>query len=326
MGSVKLLITGGAGFIGSNLVEHFIQDDRVSLVRVLDDLSTGDVENIQEFIGHPKFEFIQGDICDYNTCLQATEGIHKITHQAALGSVPRSIDNPMRSTEVNILGTVNILHAAVKNGVDRVVLACSSSTYGDSVELPKQEDRIGNPISPYAVTKFSIEQFAAVFQRHYGLNYVGLRYFNVFGPRQNPDNPYAAVIPIFCKAFIENRQPVINGDGKTSRDFTYVANAVQANDRALFTENSDALNQIYNVACHDRVSLNQMVAALQKITGKLIQPQYGPERAGDVKHSEADITKIEDRLGYRPTVYFEEGLAKVYDWYVHHYQNVLKGL
>lgn len=315
MGSVKLLITGGAGFIGSNLVEHFIQDDRVSLVRVLDDLSTGYVENIQEFIGHPKFEFIQGDICDYNTCLQATEGIHKITHQAALGSVPRSIDNPMRSTEVNILGTVNILHAAVKNGVDRVVLACSSSTYGDSVELPKQEDRIGNPISPYAVTKFSIEQFAAVFQRHYGLNYVGLRYFNVFGPRQNPDNPYAAVIPIFCKAFIENRQPVINGDGKTSRDFTYVANAVQANDRALFTENSDALNQIYNVACHDRVSLNQMVATLQKITGKSIQPQYGPERAGDVKHSEADITKIKDRLGYHPTVYFEEGLAKVYDWY-----------
>ena len=320
MESVKLLITGGAGFIGSNLVEHFINDNRISIVRVLDDLSTGSFDNIREFIKHPKFEFLQGDICDYSTCLKATEGIDKISHQAALGSVPRSIDNPMRSTQVNILGTVNLLHAAVKNGVNRVVLACSSSTYGDSDELPKEENRIGNPLSPYAVTKFSIEQFAAVFKRHYGLNYIGLRYFNVFGPRQSPDNPYSAVIPIFCKAFIDNRRPTINGDGETSRDFTYVANVLQANDIALFNANENAINQIYNVACQDRISLNQMVDVLHKITGKSIQPEYGPHRAGDVKHSEADITKIKERLGYKPTIYFEEGLSKTYNWYEKSYQ------
>jgi UDP-N-acetylglucosamine/UDP-N-acetylgalactosamine 4-epimerase len=312
---VKLLITGGAGFIGSNLVEHFLSDDRVSLVRVLDDLSNGYYENIEEFEAHPKFEFIEGDICDYQACLDATRDIDKITHQAALGSVPRSIENPMRTTEVNILGTVNVMHAAVENGVERVVLACSSSTYGDSKELPKVESRIGKPLSPYAVTKFSIEQFADVFQQVYGLSFVGLRYFNIFGPKQNPDNPYAAVIPIFCQAFIDGKRPTINGDGHTSRDFTYVANAVQANDRALFSENGDALNQIYNVACNDRVSLNEMVEALKEISGKEIEPEYGPERPGDVKHSEADISKISDRLDYKPEVFFKEGLKAVYEWY-----------
>ena len=192
MKPINLLITGGAGFIGSNLVEHFLKDDRVSLIRVLDDLSNGYYENIAEFEGHPKFEFIEGDICDYPTCIKACEDIDMISHQAALGSVPRSIENPMRSTEVNILGTVNILHAAVERNVSRVVLACSSSTYGDHPDLPKVEEKIGKPLSPYAVTKFSVEQMADVFNMTYGLDYVGLRYFNVFGPKQNPDNPYAA--------------------------------------------------------------------------------------------------------------------------------------
>lgn len=319
----KILITGGAGFIGSNLVERAINDVRVSMVRVLDDLSTGYFSNIEQYMDHPKFEFIEGDICDYLTCLEATKEIDFISHQAALGSVPRSIANPMRSTEVNVLGTINIMHAAVTNQVKRVILACSSSTYGDSKELPKVESRIGNPLSPYAVTKFAIEQFADVFHKTYGLDYIGLRYFNVFGPRQNPDNPYAAVIPIFCKAFLNDNQPIINGDGQTSRDFTFVDNAVQANMLAMFTQNSDALNQIYNVACNDRVSLNDMVQSLQRITGKNILPVFGPERPGDVKHSEADISKIKSLLGYSPTVYFEEGLSKVYEWYKTEFFNLV---
>lgn len=312
---INLLITGGAGFIGSNLVEHFLNDERVALVRVLDDLSNGYYENIAEFKDHPRFEFIKGDITDYQTCLKATEGIHKISHQAALGSVPRSIENPMRSTEVNILGTVNVLHAAVKNGVERVILACSSSTYGDHPGLPKVEDKIGNPLSPYAVTKFSVEQFADVFSRTYGLDYIGLRYFNIFGPKQNPDNPYAAVIPIFCKAFIDSKQPTINGDGITSRDFTFVDNAVLANDLALFTENQEALNQIYNTACGDQVSLNEMVQMLAEISGKDIKAEYGPERPGDVKHSKADISKIIALLNYDPQVKFRQGLEQVFQWY-----------
>ncbi|HBF19639.1 MAG: LPS biosynthesis protein WbpP [Owenweeksia sp.] len=315
MKKTNLLITGGAGFIGSNLVEYFLQDERVGLVRVLDDLSNGYYENIREFESHPRFEYVKGDICNYDTCLKAMEGIHRISHQAALGSVPRSIENPMRSTEVNILGTVNILHAAVEKKIERVILACSSSTYGDSQELPKVEDRIGTPLSPYAVTKFSIEQFADVFHRTYGLNYIGLRYFNVFGPRQNPDNPYAAVIPIFCKAFLKGERPTINGDGNTSRDFTYVTNAIRANELALFTENENALNTIYNTACGEQVTLNEMIGFLQEISGKNIEAIYGPERAGDVRHSKADISKISSKLGYRPQVKMREGLAQVYEWY-----------
>lgn len=319
---INLLITGGAGFIGSNLVEHFLDDPRIAKIRVLDDLSNGYQQNIDEFSSHPKFEFMKGDISDYETCLKACDGIDKITHQAALGSVPRSIVNPMRSTEVNVLGTVNLLHAAVEKKVNRIVLAFSSSTYGDHPGLPKVEDKIGNPLSPYAVTKYSVEQFSAVFARTYGLDFVGLRYFNIFGPRQNPKNPYAAVIPIFCNAFIEDKQPTINGDGITSRDFTYVANAVQANDRGLFTENKEALNQVYNVACGDQVSLNEMVEMLRDITGKNIQATYGPERAGDVKHSKADISKIETLLGYKPEIRFREGLETVYQWYVDHKDSI----
>jgi len=311
----KILITGGAGFIGCNLVRHFLNQHFVSLVRVIDDLSNGYLENLDPFLNHPKFEFVKGDICDYQTCLDVTQNIHKITHQAALGSVPRSIQNPMRSAEVNVMGTINILHAAHVNGVERVVLACSSSTYGDSPDLPKIEERIGRPLSPYAVTKFSVEQFADVFYKTYGLNYIGLRYFNVFGPFQSPTNPYAAAIPLFCKAFIDNKSPTIFGDGETSRDFTFIDNAVLANELALFSPNSEALNQIYNVACGERISLNQVVQHLQSISGKNIQPIYGQERKGDVKHSLADISKIKSLLGYAPIVSFEEGLQKAYEWY-----------
>jgi len=312
---INLLITGGAGFIGSNLVEHFLEDDRVGLVRVLDNLSNGYIENIQEFFDHPRFEFIQGDIRDYDTCLKACEGIHKISHQAALGSVPRSIENPMQSTEVNILGTVNLMYAAVQQKVERIILAFSSSTYGDHPDLPKVEENIGNPLSPYAVTKAAIEQFAYVFGKTYGLNWVGLRYFNVFGPKQNPDNPYAAVIPIFAKAFLTGGEITVNGDGETSRDFTYVQNAVQMNELSLFTEKREALNQIYNTACSDRVSLNEMIEELQKLTKVSVKVNYGEERLGDVKHSEASIKKAQNYLKYSPEYSFKSGLSETIEWY-----------
>ncbi len=313
--ATRLLITGGAGFIGSNLVERFLEDPRVELVRVVDDLSNGYMENVEPFLSHPRYEFVRGDICDYDTCRRVMRDITKVTHQAALGSVPRSLENPMRTNEVNVGGTVNILHAAKEEGVERIVLAFSSSTYGDSRELPKVEERIGRPLSPYAVSKYAAELYAEVFARTYGLPFVGLRYFNIFGPRQNPTNPYAAVIPIFCKAFLDGVPPKINGDGNTTRDFTYVENALLANELALFTEDRSALNQVYNVACGEQVSLNQMVDMLRHISGKDLQPVYGPERPGDVRHSHADISKIRRYLGYEPRVYMQEGLRHVYQYY-----------
>lgn len=316
MKPIKLLITGGAGFIGSNLVEHFLNDERVAQVRVLDDLSNGYYENIAEFERHPKFEFIEGDICDYDTCLKACEGIDKVSHQAALGSVPRSIENPMRTNEVNVGGTVNMLNAAKEQGVDRIILAFSSSTYGDHPGLPKVEDKIGRPLSPYAVSKAAIEQYADVFGKTYGLDWIGFRYFNIFGPKQNPNNPYAAVIPIFCKAFLEHGELTINGDGETSRDFTFVENAVLLNELGLFTANQEALNQIYNGACGDQISLNDMVCMLESISGKKVNVTYGPERPGDVKHSKANIHKAQSLLGYSPKVRFTSGLQKVYNWYL----------
>jgi UDP-N-acetylglucosamine 4-epimerase len=314
---INLLITGGAGFIGSNLVEHFLQDERVGLVRVLDNLSNGYIENIQEFFDHPRFEFIEGDIRDYETCLTACEGIHKISHQAALGSVPRSIENPMQSTEVNILGTVNLMYAAVQQKVERIILAFSSSTYGDHPGLPKVEGQIGNPLSPYAVTKAAIEQFAGVFGKTYGLNWIGLRYFNVFGPKQNPNNPYAAVIPIFCKAVVNGDTIYVNGDGETTRDFTFVQNVVLANELSLFTEKNSSLNEIYNIACGERISLNEILKILKKHVEAEINVVYREFREGDIKHSLAEITKIKEGLGYKPVVYFSEGLSKTFNWISH---------
>jgi len=311
----SILVTGGAGFIGSNLVESLLKRDDVGLVRVLDDLSTGYWENVREFQGNSKYEFIEGSITDYSTCEKALKGIDLVSHQAALGSVPRSIENPIRTNNVNVNGTLNILNASKDLGVKRVVLAFSSSTYGDSKELPKVEDRIGRPLSPYAASKVMCEHLAHVYHKTYGLDYIGLRYFNIFGPRQNPDNPYAAVIPIFCKAFIEGKPIIINGDGETSRDFTFVKNAVLANELALFTEDENALNEVFNVACGEQTSLNEMVRTLERISRNKVEVNYKEERRGDVKFSLADISKISNKLGYEPNITFEEGLEDVYSWY-----------
>jgi UDP-N-acetylglucosamine 4-epimerase len=322
----RFLVTGGAGFIGSNIVEYLLKYG-AGHVRVLDNLSNGYFENIKDFMHLPNFEFILGDIRDFDTCKKAIEGMDFVTHQAALGSVPRSIGDPITSNEVNISGFLNIL-TAVKDAphVKQMVYAASSSTYGDSPKLPKVEGNEGKPLSPYAVTKLVNELYADVFSRVYGLHSIGLRYFNVFGPKQNPNNPYAAVIPIFCKAFIEDKQPTINGDGLTSRDFTFVENAVQANIKALLigiTDSSTNSNhttkltkhEVFNMACGDQVTLNEMVEMLKELSGKNISANYGPERVGDVKHSKASIEKISNFLQYNPQFRFQKGLEIVFEWY-----------
>lgn len=316
---MRILITGGAGFIGSNLVEHFLRKPGVELVRVLDNLATGSLKNIEEFKSNPKFEFLSGDIRDYATCTEACAGIDLISHQAALGSVPRSINDPLTTNEVNITGTLNIFTAAKEKRVRRVVYAASSSTYGDHPGLPKVEDKIGNPLSPYAVTKFVNELYAKVYANAYGLQTVGLRYFNVFGPKQNPAGPYAAVIPLFIKAVLDNEPPTINGDGEHSRDFTYVANAVHANDCALFSENVNAINQVYNIAVGEQTSLNQLFEMIKEIAGSDLAAKYGPERKGDVKHSLADISKAKELLGYRPEVTIRQGMKTTFEWYRQHH-------
>lgn len=318
---MRILVTGGAGFIGSNLVEHLVGRPDVTLVRVLDNLATGSLKNIEPFQTNPKFEFIEGDIRDYNTCLTACEGIDLISHQAALGSVPRSIKDPLTSNEVNVTGTLNIFTAAKEQGVQRVVYAASSSTYGDHPGLPKVEDKIGNPLSPYAVTKYVNELYARVYANVYGLKLIGLRYFNVFGPKQNPQGPYAAVIPLFVKSILNNEPPTINGSGEHSRDFTFVDNAVHANVCALFTQNPEAVNQVYNIACGEQTTLNQLFEDLKSIAGSDLAPFYGPERAGDVKHSLADISKAQTLLEYNPPVRVRDGLKKTMEWYrqQHHF-------
>jgi UDP-N-acetylglucosamine/UDP-N-acetylgalactosamine 4-epimerase len=312
---MHILVTGGAGFIGSNLVEELLKDARVASVRVLDNLATGSLKNIDEFRENQKFRFIEGDIRDYETCLVACDGIDFISHQAALGSVPRSINDPLTSNDVNITGTLNIFTAAKEKKVKRIVYAASSSTYGDHPGLPKVEDIIGNPLSPYAVTKYVNELYAKVYANLYGMQITGLRYFNIFGPKQNPQGPYAAVIPLFAEAVLENKPPTINGDGNHSRDFTYVANAVKANILAMFTENAEAVNQVYNIACGHQTSLNELFNQLKKFAGSSIQPVYGPERKGDVKHSLADISKAKKLLDYQPAISVSEGLKKTFDWY-----------
>jgi UDP-N-acetylglucosamine 4-epimerase len=351
----KFLVTGGAGFIGSNIVEYLIKYN-AGHVRVLDNLSNGYFENIKDFMGLPNFEFILGDIRNFETCKKAMEGMDFVSHQAALGSVPRSISDPLTSNEVNVSGFLNIL-TAVKDApnIKRMVYAASSSTYGDSAALPKVEGKEGNPLSPYAVTKLVNELYADVYSKAYGLNTIGLRYFNVFGPKQNPNNPYAAVIPIFCKAFIEGKQPTINGDGLTSRDFTFVENAVQANIRAMLfgietendledvklgglaessfevgrfggLENNETnpqthkpsnlyKHEVLNMACGDQVTLNEMITMLNQLSGQQIAPIYGPERKGDVKHSKASIDKISTFLNYEPQFRFQKGLEIVFEWY-----------
>ncbi|MCZ2458728.1 MAG: SDR family oxidoreductase [Chitinophagales bacterium] len=313
---MKIMVTGGAGFIGSNLVERLLKDERVSAVRVLDNLATGTLENIKEFFSNSKFQFLEGDIRDYETCMIACEGMDLISHQAALGSVPRSIKDPITSNNVNITGTLNIFTAAKEKGIKRVVFAASSSTYGDHPGLPKKEDIIGKPLSPYAITKYVNELYAKVYGDLYGLETIGLRYFNIFGPRQSPQGPYAAVIPIFITHLLENKPPVINGDGSHSRDFTFVENAVQANLLALFTNNKNAVNQVYNIACGKRTSILELFELLAGFASSTVKPSFGPERTGDVKNSLADISKAEQLLGYSPSVSVEEGLKKTFGWYL----------
>jgi UDP-N-acetylglucosamine/UDP-N-acetylgalactosamine 4-epimerase len=312
---MRILVTGGAGFIGSNLAEKLLNDKRVSFVRVLDNLATGSLKNIANLTNDPRFEFLQGDIRQYDTCLAACDTIDLVTHQAALGSVPRSIADPLTTNDVNINGTLNIFTAAKEKNIKRVVYAASSSTYGDHPGLPKVEDKIGNPLSPYAVTKYVNELYARVYSNLYNVQFIGLRYFNIFGPKQNPQGPYAAVIPLFVKGLLENKAPQINGDGSHSRDFTYVDNAAQANILALFTENPEAANQVYNIACGHQTSLLELFNYLKHEANSDLQPVHGPERMGDVKHSLADISKAKELLHYHPAVTVEEGMQKTFRWY-----------
>jgi len=312
---MRVLVTGGAGFIGSNLTEKLLDDERVSLVRVLDNLATGSLKNIKPFLSNPKFEFLEGDIRQFDTCLTACNKIDLISHQAALGSVPRSIVDPLTSNEVNITGTLNIYTAAKEKNIKRVGYAASSSPYGDHPGLPKTEDTIGNPLSPYAVTKYVMELYAGVFANLYNMQFIGLRYFNIFGPRQNPQGPYAAVIPLFVKGLLEHQSPKINGDGSHSRDFTYVDNAASANILALFTDNAAAINQVYNIACGQQTTLLQLFEILREYNESPLQPVLGPERKGDVKHSLADISKAIMLLNYKPDTSVREGLRKTFSWY-----------
>ncbi|WP_370088936.1 SDR family oxidoreductase [Ekhidna sp.] len=308
----KVLVTGGAGFIGSNLIEELLS--KGYQVVCLDNLSTGSKKNIEEFLDNQRFEFIEGDILDYNLLLKCTKGTYGVLHQAALGSVPRSIKDPITSNRVNVEGTLNVFKACVENEVERVIYAASSSTYGDSQELPKREDKIGKPISPYGVTKLVNEIYADVFQKVYGLNTIGLRYFNVFGPKQDPNGAYAAVIPLFIKAILSGNQPIINGDGNHSRDFTFVKNVVQANIKAL-EASADKFNGVYNVACGDRTTLNELVDYINEIVGVDIKPLYKKEREGDIKHSLADISKAREMLSYDPEYSIKKGLKDTIDWY-----------
>lgn len=315
----SFLITGGAGFIGSNLLEYLVQYEAGRIV-VLDNLSTGYLENIEEFVQLPNVEFIKGDIRDYKTCLDSLAGIDYVLHQAALGSVPRSVDDPITTNEVNITGFLNVLTAAKEQNVKRLVFAASSSTYGDSVELPKREEKIGNPLSPYAVTKYVNELYADVFSKVYGFHSVGLRYFNVFGPKQNLNGPYAAVIPLFINNYLEGKSSVINGDGLTSRDFTFVANVVQANVKALLL--SDLMNyEVFNVACNEQTSLNELVILIGNELGNTIPPTYAPERRGDVKHSLADISKAVKTLDYQPEIKFSEGIKYTISFFQESFAN-----
>jgi UDP-N-acetylglucosamine 4-epimerase len=316
------LVTGGAGFIGSNIVEYLLKYG-AGEVRVLDNFSTGFRQNLNRFLLHKNFELIEGDIRDLETCKDAVKGMDYVLHQAALGSVPRSINDPLTTNSVNINGFLNILLASTGEKVRRVIYAASSSTYGDSIELPKTEDHIGNPLSPYAVTKYVNELYAGVFSKVYKLETIGLRYFNVFGQRQSPEGAYAAVIPKFVKQLMDYESPVINGDGGNSRDFTYIDNVVQVNIKAVLTDNANAINQVYNVAYGERTNLNQLIGYLKKCLVEIdpeiarVKIKYGPNRAGDVAHSLASIKKARELLNYNPMYSVKDGLKEAITWYAH---------
>ncbi|QIL76381.1 SDR family oxidoreductase [Hymenobacter sp. HDW8] len=312
--NLTFLVTGGAGFIGSNLVEYLLKYG-AGRVRVLDNYSNGFRKNVRLFEGHPALEVIEGDIRDPQVCRDACRGANVVLHQAALGSVPRSINDPIKSNDVNVGGFVNMLVAAKEANVQRFVYAASSSTYGDSPHLPKVEDRIGKPLSPYAVTKYANELYADVFGKTYGMPIIGLRYFNIFGPRQDPNGAYAAVIPLFIDAVLQGKAPRMNGDGGQTRDFTFVENCVQANIRAALTTNPAALNEVYNIAVADRTSLNDLFNILKEEAGSDITPEYGPDRPGDIRDSLADISKAKNLLSYDPQIRIREGLQQTLAWF-----------
>lgn len=316
----SFLVTGGAGFIGSNLVEYLLKYG-AKKVRVLDNLSTGFQKNIDLFIGNPSFEFIEGDIRNLEDCQKACQGMDYVSHQAALGSVPRSINDPITTNDVNISGFLNMLVAVRDQKVKRMIYAASSSTYGDSQELPKVEERIGKPLSPYAVTKYVNELYADVFAKTYGIETIGLRYFNVFGPRQDPNGAYAAVIPKFVLHLRQYESLVINGEGDYSRDFTYIENVVQMNLLATLTNSPEAINRVYNTAVGDRTTLNQLVGYLKEFLVEYnpeisnVEIIHGPNREGDIPHSLASIERAEILLGYKPTYAIREGLQEAVKWY-----------
>ena len=314
-----IVITGGAGFIGSNLCTYFLKSN--NRVVCLDNFATGFKHNIEALLSHPNFTLIEGDIRNLETCQKAVVNADYVLHQAALGSVPRSIHDPMTTNEVNITGFLNMLQAAQEAKVTRFVYAASSSTYGDSEVLPKLEAQIGKPLSPYAVTKYVNELYADVFSKTYGIETIGLRYFNVFGRHQTPNGAYAAVIPKFISLFINHESPVINGDGNYSRDFTYIDNVIQMNELALQAQNSEAVNQVYNTAFGERTTLNELIKYIKEFLTPYdaeidnISCIYGPTRGGDIPHSLASIDKAKALLGYTPKYSIKEGLKESIDWY-----------
>jgi len=307
------LVTGGAGFIGSNLCEAILEMGYK--IRCFDNLSTGKQENIDLFLDNPNYEFIKGDIRDLNTCIEACKGMDYVLHHAAWGSVPRSIELPLLYEDINIRGTLNMMEAARQNGIKKFVYASSSSVYGDHPALPKKEGQEGNLLSPYALTKRCDEEYGRLYTRLYGLDTYGMRYFNVFGRRQDPDGAYAAVIPKFIKQLMNDEVPTINGDGKHSRDFTYVDNVIEANLKACKASHEVA-GQAFNIAYGGREYLIDIFYDLCKALSKSIEPIFGPERAGDIKHSNADISKAKELLGYEPEWSFERGIKAAIDWYI----------
>ena len=317
--SKKILVTGGAGFIGSNLCEVLIEYG--AQVSCLDNFATGHRKNLDKIIDHPNFELIEADIRNLEDCQKACAGMDYVLHEAALGSVPRSLKDPITSNEVNVTGFLNMLVAARDNSIKRFVYAASSSTYGDSESLPKVEDKIGKPLSPYAITKYVNELYADNFHRSYNLDTIGLRYFNVFGRKQDPNGAYAAVIPKFVMQFMDHESPVINGDGTYSRDFTYIDNVVQMNLLALTTENKEALNQVYNTAVGDRTNLVELTQLLKKYLSNFdseiagVEVKHGPKRPGDIPHSLASVDKAKKLLSYSPTHKIENGLEEAVKWY-----------
>jgi UDP-N-acetylglucosamine 4-epimerase len=315
----KILITGGAGFIGSNLCDYFIKNG--DHVVCLDNFATGFMQNLSGVINSPNFTLIEGDVRNFDICKEAANGIDYVLHQAALGSVPRSLNDPITTNEVNVSGFLNMLTAARDAGVKRFIYAASSSTYGDSKELPKVEDVIGKPLSPYAITKYVNELYAEIFSKSFGIETIGLRYFNVFGRKQNPNGAYAAVIPLFVKQLMKYESPVINGTGEYSRDFTYIDNVIQMNELAITTQNPEAVNTVYNTAFGDRTTLLQLVRLL-KDNLSIFDPKiadvevvFGPSRAGDIPHSLASVEKAKNRLGYNPRFSIEEGIREAVAWY-----------